>query len=244
MKRPKAIRLFLLFGISLIISSTPGGNAAVVCMNPEYLSNTSLLGQVKSGEDHLRVEIHSPQGLTVDLPESYKILLQKSSTTPDKPEWRKKAEALQEKAGTGDPKDYPKILDAIEEIAEKKGFPPEILCGIIHRETRWDNKVGDNGNGFGVMQVDRRSHSKWLRHNNWRDIPANIEYSLSEIQDYYGKYKNISRALASYNAGPSRVTRAIKSGKSPDSPTTGKNYSKDILETAKKLGWDGKVPES
>jgi soluble lytic murein transglycosylase-like protein len=160
-----------------------------------------------------------------------------------KPLWRKRVEILQANAGIGNPDKYPEYLDIITKIHYDTGFPPEILCALIHRETHWRNFVGDNGNGFGLTQIDRRSHSTWLANNDWRNPDANIRYSLQEIQEYFNKTGCIRQALASYNAGPFRVARAVKNGKCPDAPTTGGNYSSHILQIAKNLGWtENKLP--
>ena len=53
------------------------------------------------------------------------------------------------------------------------------LMGIGSRETNLDpvylTKTGDHGNGFGLMQVDKRYFPEWTRSGLWRDPEECIE---------------------------------------------------------------------
>lgn len=163
----------------------------------------------------------------------------KSATTATEtsPAWKKLAGNLQQKAGAGNPELYPGYLDAIEKVSSEENLPPEILCAIIHRETHWRNITGDNGNGHGLMQIDRRYHSEWMNANNWQDPETNIRYGARLLNKFKIQTGSLRHAVAAYNAGTYRVTKAVKAGNSPDTHTTKGNYSKSIFQTAETLGW-------
>jgi hypothetical protein len=107
-----------------------------------------------------------------------------------------------------------------------------------------------DGKGFGrgLMQVDFDSH-EFARKGNWWDPLQNIDYGcgvLSDMIKYLGPRiiengeKLLRAAIAAYNCGPGNVRKAVRSGFDVDFYTTGKNYSKDILERAdffKAKGW-------
>src|SRR3712207_5431936 len=57
-----------------------------------------------------------------------------------------------------------KYENAFESAAKKHGVPPALLAAIASRESRAGAALdssgrGDGGNGFGLMQVDRRFHT-------------------------------------------------------------------------------------
>uniref|UniRef100_A0A8C7PQT6 Lysozyme g n=1 Tax=Oncorhynchus mykiss TaxID=8022 RepID=A0A8C7PQT6_ONCMY len=55
-----------------------------------------------------------------------------------------------------------KYKKLITRVGQKHGLDPAIIAGIISRESRagavLDHGWGDHGNGFGLMQVDKRYH--------------------------------------------------------------------------------------
>lgn len=69
-------------------------------------------------------------------------------------------------------------LKHFQEAAEVYGFPVEVLMGIASRETNldpiWLTKPGDNGNGFGLMQVDAGTDREFARSGKWKDARLGI----------------------------------------------------------------------
>jgi soluble lytic murein transglycosylase-like protein len=65
-----------------------------------------------------------------------------------------------------------------------------LLCAIMERESGsgiyltppGPGGTGDSGNGFGLMQIDRRSHAQWLNANNWQDPETNITYGAEILR--------------------------------------------------------------
>lgn len=147
---------------------------------------------------------------------------------------------------------------------------PALLFAIGSRETNWNpeylERPGDNGHGFGLMQIDIRSFADWVASGAWHD-PR--ECTLKGAEVLRAKYddalalegKPIKRtsggrtfsvigipltvqdrvrvAVASYNSGRWAYYHASK-GRSPDRGSTGGDYSADVLERAQfARAWSG-----
>lgn len=145
-------------------------------------------------------------------------------------------------------------------------FDAADLMGIGSRESnldpKWLTKAGDHGNGFGLMQADKRSFPQFTKGDAWKDAKTGILFGAKvlmqkwhDVQSGVGlkrgvtssKTKKISYyigkdvgqgaeaqavAIASYNAGR-WPAYAVANGKHPDTYTTGKDYSADVIARAK-----------
>jgi hypothetical protein len=149
------------------------------------------------------------------------------------------------------------------DAAESNDFAPELLMAIGYRESGLNPKylkvAGDNGHGYGLMQIDNRSFSAWVNSGAWKKAKACIDKGAevlaskrTEIEDSVGKKVTVkSLAGASYEfegkqiAGADllRVTVAayncgmwayyhFSKGNDVDRGTTGQDYSKDVLAKA------------
>jgi hypothetical protein len=56
--------------------------------------------------------------------------------------------------------------------AAKHGHTTADLMAIASRETNMRNIVGDNGHGYGVMQIDIRSFADFCTSGKWKDVEA------------------------------------------------------------------------
>jgi len=132
------------------------------------------------------------------------------------------------------PSPYNRYQNEIMTASRKYGVPPEIITAVISRETDGRNIIGDGGHGHGLMQIDDRSHSSFLRsHQNGLNPASNIDYGTSILRDNLNRYNgNYRKALAAYNAGQGNVDKAVARGLSPDAYTTGHNYGADVLQRA------------
>ncbi|MBI3654098.1 MAG: hypothetical protein HY231_23960 [Acidobacteria bacterium] len=151
-------------------------------------------------------------------------------------------------------------LAHFQEAAGQTGLPAALLMGIGSRETNLNPKyltvAGDNGNGYGLMQVDKRSEPQWVAAGLWKDARSCI---LKGAQMLAAKRDSIIRQagqsvtlrdskgnrvsfimpkfeeptltqvfVAAYNCGLWSCYHASK-GRDVDFGTTGKDYSKDVL---------------
>jgi Transglycosylase SLT domain len=138
------------------------------------------------------------------------------------------------------------------------GFDVSVLLGIASRESNIQQIVGDGGHGHGIMQIDDRFHPDFIDSGAWKQPDSNIEEgatiletTLKTISASQGKMLAITignkkinfvgkplsqqellrTAIAAYNAG-GRAYYYMSLIGSPDIPTTGGNYSKDVLDRA------------
>ncbi|MCV6636910.1 hypothetical protein [Candidatus Albibeggiatoa sp. nov. NOAA] len=98
------------------------------------------------------------------------------------------------------------------------------------------------GYGRGLMQIDYDWH-EFARTGNWRIASDNIYYAckvLDNAQRFFADRVRLNEAdklramIAAYNGGATATLRAIQAGKDIDANTTGKDYSRDVLNRS---GW-------
>jgi soluble lytic murein transglycosylase-like protein len=91
--------------------------------------------------------------------------------------------------------------------------------------------TGDNGHGRGLMQIDDRDRppipgrAAFVQGGDWKDPAKNVLFGARILAAYYDRSsRDLARSIAAYNAGPAALR-----AENPDSITTGKNYSRDVL---------------
>ena len=98
----------------------------------------------------------------------------------------------------------------------------------------------EGGFGRGLMQIDFDAFG-FARTGNWQDPAANIQFGcqvLAESRDFIQRKAHLEdrallrAAIAGYNAGPGNALRALRDGHDIDFFTTGRDYSKDVLNRA------------
>ena len=98
----------------------------------------------------------------------------------------------------------------------------------------------EGGFGRGLMQIDFDAF-EFARTGNWKDPAANIRFGcqvLAESHDFIQRKAHLEgrallrAAIAGYNAGPGNALRAFRDGHDIDFFTTGRDYSKDVLNRA------------
>ncbi|NXV19166.1 LYG protein, partial [Cepphus grylle] len=126
----------------------------------------------------------------------------------------------------------------IKKVGEKLCVEPALIAGIISREshagTILKNGWGDNGNGFGLMQVDKRSHRPVGKWNSEAHIMQGTDILISMIKAIQKKFPSWTRdqqlkgGISAYNAGPRNVQTYDKM----DIGTTHNDYSDDVVARA------------
>src|SRR6056297_1522540 len=127
------------------------------------------------------------------------------------------------------------LMGYFHDASVNHGVPVALLLAIASRESNMGlaldaNFAGDNGNGIGIMQIDRRYHSGFTGRHAGSDHQANINYGAEFLSGLIRQFpEDRPAAVAAYNAGASRVRSALAAGLTPDAVTTGRDYSSDVM---------------
>lgn len=114
----------------------------------------------------------------------------------------------------------------IEQMCAARGVCPSIILSMIYHESRYDEKaIGDNGNSFGLMQIQLSQHEERVSRlgvtdllDGAQNVIVGIDY-LDELLDRYnGDY---GAALTAYNQGHYKGTIS--------------SYARIIMEGAQKI---------
>ncbi|NWY61267.1 LYG protein, partial [Chionis minor] len=126
----------------------------------------------------------------------------------------------------------------IKKVGEKLCVEPALIAGIISRESHAGkilrNGWGDNGNGFGLMQVDKNSHKPVGRWNSETHLMQGTNILVSMIKTIQRKFprwtkdQQLKGGISAYNAGP----RNVQSYDRMDIGTTHDDYSNDVVVRA------------
>ncbi|XP_009870356.1 PREDICTED: lysozyme G-like [Apaloderma vittatum] len=134
----------------------------------------------------------------------------------------------------------------IKKVGEKMCVEPALIAGIISRESHAGkalrNGLGDNGNGFGLMQVDKKSHTPEGQWNSETHLTQGTGILIEMIKKIQGKFpqwtkdQQLKGGIAAYNFGD----RNVRSYDRMDIGTTNNDYSSDVVGRAqyfKKQGY-------
>ena len=113
---------------------------------------------------------------------------------------------VEEKPDTYDvPLDEEIQLFVIEE-AKAHGIAPEIIFAMIERESNYKvEAIGDNGNSFGLLQIQAKWHYERMAKLGCTDLlnaEQNIKVGVDILAELVEKYDgDIEMALVAYNCG-------------------------------------------
>ncbi|MET0406663.1 MAG: transglycosylase SLT domain-containing protein [Cystobacter sp.] len=125
---------------------------------------------------------------------------------------------------------------------KKHDLPPALLAAIASRESRGGSALssdgwGDNHNGFGLMQVDKNSHTpaggpRSLAHleQATRILKDSVQAVARKHSDWSAEQK-LRGGVAAYNVGVGNVRTLA----GMDRGTTGDDYSSDVWARARCL---------
>jgi soluble lytic murein transglycosylase-like protein len=134
-------------------------------------------------------------------------------------------------------------------VAGQFGIEPSLILALGYRESwlGWSPGYepkgpcgwGDNGNAWGLFQIDKRFHGMFVHSLDAQDAEKQMFYALKLLTDNKdcfsrafpneGQDTLIRLSLAAYNAGYYGALHGFQSSGDPDHMTTGKDYGKWIL---------------
>ena len=128
-----------------------------------------------------------------------------------------------------------------EAVGNHFNIPPALLAAIASRESHCgailDKKGwGDNGNAFGLFQIDKRAHTILGQQNPQGELHINqatgiLADFLAQIErkhPAWSEWQTLKGAVAAYNAG----VKNIQTLDGMDIGTTHNDYSNDIWARA------------
>ncbi|KAH1186524.1 hypothetical protein KIL84_019273 [Mauremys mutica] len=127
----------------------------------------------------------------------------------------------------------------IKNAGRKKCVDPAVIAGIISRESHAGTALrggwGDRGNGFGLMQVDKRYHKLFGQWNSEAHVLQGTGILVDMIKGIQKKFprwtkeQQLKGGISAYNAGLQNVQTYDKM----DIGTTGNDYANDVVARAK-----------
>ncbi|XP_072362017.1 lysozyme g-like 1 [Scyliorhinus torazame] len=134
-----------------------------------------------------------------------------------------------------------KYKTTINKVAGANQIDPAIIGAIMSRESRGGNVLengwGDHGNGFGLMQVDKRYHKVAGAWDSEEHISQATQILTGMIKEIEKKFPNWSKeqqlkgGISAYNAG----TGNVQTYANMDGGTTGNDYANDVVARAQYL---------
>ncbi|XP_052010437.1 lysozyme g-like [Xyrauchen texanus] len=131
-----------------------------------------------------------------------------------------------------------KYKGIITSVSRAKRMDPAVIAAIISRETRagavQQNGWGDNGNAFGLMQVDKRYHTPVGAWDSEQHVAQATNILIGFITEIKAKFPLWSQeqcfkgGISAYNAGVGNV----RTYDHMDVGTTGEDYANDVVARA------------
>ena len=135
-------------------------------------------------------------------------------------------------------KDIPldfKFQTYINDVCKSYEIAPEIVFAMIAKESNYNaEEIGDNGESYGLMQVQKHWHEDRMDEldvndllDPYQNVLVGVDY-LAELLGYYDG--NIEKALTAYNAGATGAyNNYFRHG------ITASEYAEEIIENSKKI---------
>ena len=118
------------------------------------------------------------------------------------------------------------LQDYIFEVCRSYNISPALIVAIIERESNYNvDNIGDNGESFGLMQIQAKWHQERmdiLGCDDLMDPYQNILVGTDYLAELFGSGNGIEWALMAYNGGPSYANNMVSQGLISD-------YAKDVL---------------
>ena len=128
-------------------------------------------------------------------------------------------------------------LEFFVAASKKTGVSRSVLIAIASRESGMQNIVGNEGHGYGIMQINDHDHWKWLQsHDNGMDPKSNIDFAATIIHSHLVHFqRDYLKAVSAYKSGVRNVDLLVAKGMDPDFYTPGRNFGKNVMARAEEI---------
>lgn len=127
------------------------------------------------------------------------------------------------------------LQDHIFMVCESYGIDPAIVIAMIQRESNFViDIVGDNGNSFGLMQIQPRWHRDRMEKLGCTDLLnpyQNVNVGVDYLAELFEKGKSVEWVLMAYNGGPSYANKKAANGEVS-------TYARDVISESERLKGD------
>ena len=117
----------------------------------------------------------------------------------------------------------------IFEECEKHNISPSVIISMIEEESGFDaSKIGDNGDSFGLMQVQPQWHQERMDRLGCTDLLdpfQNVTVGIDYVSWLKGQNPDLYWVLMAYNGGPGYSTERMDTG----------NYSDYAIEVVERI---------
>ena len=127
------------------------------------------------------------------------------------------------------------LQDYIFTLCDEKRISPYIILAMIERESDCDPSViGDNGNSYGLMQIQPKWHYELMESlgvttEELLDPYCNVLVGISLVEQIADEYDaEVGYVLMCYNGGPAYAEKMANKGKLSD-------YAIEVMERASEL---------
>lgn len=134
---------------------------------------------------------------------------------------------------------YPVPLDEdlqffIAQECERVSIAPEVVFAMIQKESSFRaDAVGDNGQSFGLLQIQPRWHAERMDRlgvDDLLDPYQNIKVGIDYLAELVNRYEDIDMALMAYNAGSAGANKHWWS-----KGVYSNSYSTEVMETSEAI---------
>lgn len=114
------------------------------------------------------------------------------------------------------PLDYELQLHIISESVEY-GIDPAIIIAMAYKESAYRaDAIGDNGNSYGLLQIQPKWHSKRMQKLGCTDLLdpyQNVTVAVDYLAEQIDRYGSLAKGLTAYNKGhyAGTITKYAKS---------------------------------
>ena len=107
------------------------------------------------------------------------------------------------------------LQDHIFRLCDERGIDPAVIIAMIFQESTYNSSaIGDNGNSYGLMQIQPRWNQARMDELNCHDLLdpfQNVTVGIDILGDYLTQ-GSLEWSLMAYNGGPSYASNNVANG--------------------------------